>query len=147
MAWGVGPGGVEVMGTDGRIVQTNQGNGTHPFVPAERIFVHGREGGRDFAPEPPVGPGLAGVAADFRDAVADRRPPRADGQAGMRVLEAVVGAYAAGALGREVALPLSPDDPVYRRGAAGIAELALPATSRVRRRGMYGTGKLPIAAT
>jgi hypothetical protein len=56
------------------------------------------------------------------------------------VLEAVVGAYAAGALGREVALPLAPNHPVYLRGAAGIAELALPATSPVRRRRMYGAG-------
>ncbi len=57
------------------------------------------------------------------------------------MLEAVVGAYASAALGRDVALPLDPADPVYARGAAGIAELALPKGSLVRRRGLFGTGR------
>jgi predicted dehydrogenase len=140
MAWGHGPGGVELAGTRGRIVMVTQGFGTHPFVPAERVYVAGPRGQRDFAPAEAVGYGVPGVVADFRDAVAAGGQPAASGEAGLRVLDAVVGAYAAAALGRAVRLPLTPDDPVYRRGAAGIAELPLPPESRVRRLGLYGTG-------
>jgi predicted dehydrogenase len=140
MAWGVGPGGIEISGTAGRIVLVNQGHGTHPFVPADHIVVAGEAGERTIAPEPPAAFGFAAVYDDFRDAVAADRPPMSSGADGARVLEAVVGAYAAGALGREVALPLAADDPVRRRGAAGIGELDLPPDSPVRRRGMYGVG-------
>lgn len=140
MAWGHGPGGVELTGTRGRLVLVNVGFGTHPFVPPERIHVVGVDGARVWAPDPDITPAFAGVVADFRDAVAAGRAPAADGAAGAATLEAVVGAYAAAALGREVALPLDPADPVYRRGAAGVAELPLPEGSRVRRLGLFGAG-------
>jgi predicted dehydrogenase len=140
MAWGVGPGGVELAGTRGRAVLVNEGFGTHPFVPPERIVVVGGAGAREIAPEPAFGPSFELIAADFRDAVVEGRRPAADGAAGAAVLEAVVGAYAAAALQREVRLPLDPGDPVYARGAAGIADLELPAESPVRRRGLFGTG-------
>ncbi len=138
MAWGVGPGGVEITGTAGRLISINEGFGTHPFVPADRIVVVGEGGERTIVPEPPAAFGFAAVYADFRDAVAAGRPPMSSATSGARVLEAVVGAYAAGALGREIALPLAPDDPVYQRGAAGIGALDLPPDSPVLRRGMFG---------
>ena len=140
MARGQGPGGVELAGTRGRLVLVNEGFGTHPFVPPERVHVTGVNGRREFAPDPTYEAAFASVVADFRDAVAEDRPPAADGAAGAATLEAVVAAYAAAALGREVALPLDPADPVYAHGAAGIAALPLPDGSRVRRRGLFGTG-------
>jgi predicted dehydrogenase len=138
MAWGNGPGGVEITGTTGRIVLINQGHGTHPFVPPDRIVVVSEAGEREIPPAPPDPLGFAAVYADFRDAVAAGRPPMSSGARGARVLEAVIGAYAAGALGREVALPLAPNDPIYQRGAAGIGALDLPPDSPVLRRGMFG---------
>ena len=138
MAWGHGPGGIDVMGTRGRLVLQNRDFGTHPFVDAERISVVGPGGWRDVVPEPPTVPGIEQVVADFRDAIAAGRPPAASGEAGARVLEAVVAAYASSALGREVALPLHPADPVRARGAAGITDLPLPNGDRGRRRGLFG---------
>ena len=138
MAWGHGPGGIELTGTKGRLVLVNAGFGTHPFVAPECIHVVGPGVHRQIVPDPDGGGSFSAIAADFRDAAAWGRLPVADGAAGAATLEAVVGAYAAGALGREVALPLQPDDPVYAHGAAGIAELDLPATSPVRRRGLFG---------
>ncbi|HEU0115386.1 MAG TPA: Gfo/Idh/MocA family oxidoreductase [Thermomicrobiales bacterium] len=138
MAWGHGPGGVEITGTAGRLVLINQGHGTHPFVPPERIVVVSEAGERVIPPAPPDPLGFAAVYADFRDAIAAGRPPMSSGADGARVLEAVVGAYAAGALGREIALPLAKDDPIYHRGAAGIGALDLSPASPVRRRGMFG---------
>ena len=140
MAWGVGPGGAAVGGTRGRIVMVNRDFGTHPFVPAERLHVISDEGVRSWTPQEPVAYGMVGVAADFRDAAASGNKPVASGEAGLRVLDAVLGAYVAGALGRPIALPLSADHPVYARGAAGIAELDLPADSPVVQRGLFGAG-------
>jgi predicted dehydrogenase len=139
MAWGVGPGGVNIAGTRGRAMMVNRDFGTHPFVPAERVHVISESGTRSWTPEEPTAYGMVGIAADFRDAVASGRPPIASGEMGLRVLDAVLGAYVAGALGREVGLPLPAEHPVYSKGSAGIADLELPATSPVARRGLFGT--------
>jgi predicted dehydrogenase len=143
MAWGVGPGGVEIGGARGRVVMTNRDFGTHPFVPAARLDVVAESGSRSWTPRDAVAYGMAGIAGDFRDAVAADTEPIASGESGLRVLDAVLGAYTSGALGREVALPLPDDHPVYRKGSAGIADLDLPDASPVRRRGLFGVGQTP----
>jgi predicted dehydrogenase len=139
IAWGLGPGGVNIGGTRGRVMMVNRDFGTHPFVPAERVHVVSESGTRSWSPEEPVAYGMVGIAADFRDAVNSGRPPIASGESGLRVLDAVLGAYVAGALGREVTLPLPSDHPVYHKGSAGIADLDLPEASPVARRGLFGT--------
>jgi predicted dehydrogenase len=138
MAWGVGPGGVEIGGTRGRVVLTTTDHGTHPFVPAARLDVVAESGSRSWTPGDAVAYGMAGIAADFRDAVAGNVEPVANGESGLRVLDAVLGAYVAAAMMTEVNLPLPGDHPVYGRGSAGIADLDLPEASPVRRRGLFG---------
>jgi predicted dehydrogenase len=138
MAWGVGPGGVDIGGTRGRVVMTNKDFGTHPFVPAERLDIVSESGCRSWTPRDAVAYGMAGIAGDFRDAVASGGEPIANGEAGLRVLDAVLGAYVSGASGAEIALPLSPDHPVYSKGSAGIADLDLLGGSPVVRRGLFG---------
>lgn len=145
MAWGKGPGGIELMGTAGRAIMVPQGFGTHPFVKPDTIHVHGRSGERRFEPEREWGPGHLQTMASFRDAILTGSPPAATGQDGALVLEAVVAAYKSAAICAEVALPLSPADPVFRDGAAGIAQLDVPTSSRVRQRGLYGLGALQTA--
>ena len=143
MAWGVGPGGVEIGGARGRVVMTTKDFGTHPFVPAARLDVVAESGSRSWTPRDAVAYGMAGIAADFRDAIAANTEPVASGESGLRVLDAVLGAYVSGALNEEVALPLPDDHPVYTRGSAGIADLALPDASPVRRRGLFGVNQAP----
>lgn len=138
MAWGVGPGGVEIGGTRGRIVMENANFATHPFVPAERLSVVSESGSRSWTPKEAVAYGMAGIAGDFRDAVAAGREPVANGEAGLGALDAVLGAYVAGALGTEVSLPIPAEHPVFSKGSAGIGELDLPDTSPVARRGLFG---------
>lgn len=140
MAWGMGPGGVEIGGTRGRIIMETRDHGTHPFVPAERVNVVSAAGARSWSPGPAPTYGMAGILADFRDAVANGSDPIASGEQGLRVLDAVLGAYVAGATGEEVALPFTPEHPVYYKGSAGIADLDLPDSSPVARRGLFGTG-------
>lgn len=138
MAWGKGPGGIELMGTAGRAIMTTRDHLTHPFVPPDTIHVFGTSGERQIEPESAWGPGHQLALSNFRDAIETGAPLAATGEDGALVLEAVVGAYASGALGREVPLPLSPNDPVYQRGASGIAELAVSDRSPVRHRGLFG---------
>jgi predicted dehydrogenase len=143
MAWGVGPGGVEIGGTRGRVVMINKDFGTHPFVPAARLDVVAESGSRSWTPQDAVAYGMAGIAGDFRDAVVANAEPVANGESGLRVLDAVLGAYVSGALGEEVTLPLPDDHPVYRRGSGGIADLDVPDASPVRRRGLFGVDRTP----
>jgi hypothetical protein len=118
---------------------------THPFVPPDTIHVFGTSGERQIEPETAWGPGHQLALSNFHDAIETGAPLAASGEDGALVLEAVVGAYASGALGCEVPLPLSPNDPVYQRGAAGIAELAVSDRSSVRRRGLFGVPSNPSA--
>jgi predicted dehydrogenase len=143
MAWGVGPGGVEIGGTQGRVVMTNAEFGTHPFVPAARLDVVAESGSRSWTPREAAAYGMAGIAGDFRDAVSANGEPIASGESGLRVLDAVLGAYVSAALTAEVTLPLPGDHPVYTKGSAGIADLDLPDTSPVLRRGLFGVNQPP----
>jgi predicted dehydrogenase len=143
MAWGVGPGGVEIGGTRGRVVMTNTDFGTHPFVPPARVDVVAESGSRSWTPGDPIVYGMAGIAADFRDAVAANAEPIGSGERGLRVLDAVLGAYVSAAQVAEIALPLPSDHPVYAKGSAGIADLDLPDTSPVQRRGLFGVKQAP----
>jgi predicted dehydrogenase len=143
MAWGVGPGGVEIGGTRGRVVMTNTDFGTHPFVPAARLDVVAESGSRSWTPRDAVAYGMAGIAGDFRDAAAAQVEPIASGESGLRVLDAVLGAYVSAAQVAEVALPLPADHPVYMKGSAGIADLELPDESPVLRRGLFGVNQAP----
>src|SRR3712207_8592419 len=59
----------------GRLVMTNKDFATHPFVPAERLDVVSASGSRSWTPAEAVAYGMAGIAADFRDAV-DRKSTR-----------------------------------------------------------------------
>ena len=138
MAWGVGPGGIEIGGERGRLVMTNKGFGTHPFVPAERLDVVSQSGSRSWTPADAVTYGMTGIAGNFRDAVASGGEPIANGEAGLGVLDAVLGAYVSGALGQEVELPLPSDHPVHTKGSAGIGDLELSDASPVVRRGLFG---------
>ena len=58
---------------------------------------------------------------DFLDAVLTGREALTGGAEGRRALEVLAGLYASAIEGREVALPLSPDDPYYDGVAAGLA--------------------------
>ena len=139
VAWGEGPGGLEVMGERGRICLHYREGGTLPFAPAERIEVWGPDGYE----ERPATARREGsrIFRDFVDAVREGRDTVAPGESGLACLEAVVAVYASGALGQELLLPLPTDSPMYRKGAAGIADLDLPGESVARRLGLFGVEK------
>jgi UDP-N-acetyl-2-amino-2-deoxyglucuronate dehydrogenase len=146
IAWGHGPGGIEVTGTEGRISALYANGGTAPWSDFERVTVTTVEGTR-VEHDARVDGGADGYAAlgeafrhvfrDFADAVREGRDPRTSGADGLRILEATVGALESACTGRMVSIPLDRDDPVFREGVLGIAELDLPEWSPARRRSLY----------
>lgn len=124
MWWGGGPGGLEVSGTDGRILAFYVNYDTGPFTELASFTLVNRQGRKDFHLR--AGTDLADnfvrIHADFIEAILTGRDPVAPGEAGLRALEAVLAAYASAATGRVVALPLSPVDPVFQQGVMGIPD-------------------------
>ncbi|MBA2299875.1 MAG: Gfo/Idh/MocA family oxidoreductase [Chloroflexi bacterium] len=145
VGWGVGPGGLAVSGTAGRLDIRYENGDTSPFAPLESISVVDRDGARRQEPvfvDPAEGSPAVFVTAALRDfftRLAEGRPPRATGLDGAHVLQAVIAAYGSAATGRTVPLPLSDDAPTFLRGVAGVAELDGPSWSPIIRRGLFGT--------
>jgi predicted dehydrogenase len=145
VGWGVGPGGISLSGPDGRIEIAFAGGGTGPFATLETVRLTRRDGRiEDRTPPPSPSDGTVDVRVKetfriFFERLAAGRPPVATALDGVRALEATLGAYASAATGRTVALPLRPDDPVHRRGLAGLAELPLDPGGAMFRRGIFGT--------
>ena len=132
-----GPGGIEVSGTDGRLAITYENGGT--FAPFRELRLTDRAGTRVVETTATAPQGTVPLAVqEFAGAVAGDRAPAAPGEDGQRTLEAVMAAYESAALGRTVALPLEPGDPLFLRGAIGLRELELPDWSPVRRKGIFG---------
>lgn len=145
IAWGYGPGGLEVTGSEGRVFTQYRDGGTSPWSPLERVLVTTGEGTR-------VELDLSGVNDDdyqalrvtFGDVIQDLaaaidegRSPRASGADGLRILEATIGALKSASSGDLVQIPLERTDPVFDRGVVGVDELELPEWSPSRRRGLY----------
>jgi predicted dehydrogenase len=136
IGWGLGGGGVSVSGSLGRIDIRYEGGGTSPFSPLQAVTVVTADGMREL-PLTPSRDTIPQVLADFADSVAAGRPPKADGQAGLRTLEAVIGTYSSAARSCNVALPLDPTDPMYLRGVAGLPETPTSGSSPVVRKKLF----------
>ena len=144
VGWGHGPGGIAVNGTAGRAVAHYRDDGTMPWAPFPHVAVTTGDGSRRLdLPQgaelvPLVADALRDTVVDLADAIATGQRPAADGADALRILEATIAAYASGALGRTVEVPLPTDGALHRRGVTGLAELDVPEGSLVRRRGLFG---------
>jgi predicted dehydrogenase len=140
IGWGFGPGGIQLSGSQGRLIVRYQSDGTSPFFPAETVTVANGDGEKQFEV------GVAKVTthqlalAAFASSVREGVQPDATGEDGYRSLSAVLAAYASAVTGRTIALPFSGDDPVFRSGAAGLPELDASPTSLAARLHMFGVG-------
>lgn len=138
IGWGVGPGGIEISGSHGRISIRYRGGGTMPFDPLDMVRVVTDSKERIEPVQEGALPGPVAVLEDFAHAFARGVEPLASGEQGLRALEAVLCVYESAALQRTVALPLRHDDPVYQHGVRGLAHLDIAPESRLRLRGMFG---------
>jgi predicted dehydrogenase len=147
VGWGVGPGGIAVSGSLGRIEIVNEAGATTPFRPPEELRVTHADGSVRREPfgadpdEPAPAIYLTRAIREFLESVAAGRPPVVDVAAGAHVLEVAMATYESAALGRTVSVPLDRDDPVYRLGIAGLRELATPPWSPLVRHGLFGFGE------
>ncbi|TNC22239.1 Gfo/Idh/MocA family protein [Amycolatopsis alkalitolerans] len=149
IAWGLGPGGIEVTGELGRVSVRYRDGGTAPWAPVEHVRVHTASGMREvLGPDEremtgipqPIMDSFEQVLLDFADAVRTGRPAAAPGRDGLRILEATVGAYKSAVTGELVGIPLDRDDPVFRHGVLGLKKLSLPEWSPARGTSLYSAG-------
>ncbi|HET6171162.1 MAG TPA: Gfo/Idh/MocA family oxidoreductase [Gaiellales bacterium] len=136
VGWGVGPGGIEVSGSRGRIAVRYRDGGTGPFDPLEQVTVTA-EGETRAISVAEYNDGVAGVLLDLATAIVGGRPPLASGADGLRTLEATLAVYASAYRGVTVTLPLDAADPVHRAGVLGLADLPAAAWSPVRSRRLF----------
>ena len=152
VGWGVGPGGITVSGPDGRIEIAYAGGGTGPFAPLASIrLVRGDGSVADRTPpiarpgagaDPPlIDVHLVTTLRTFYERIAAGRAPVATAADGLRILETTLAAYASAVTGRSVELPLDQNDPVHRRGLAGLAELTLAPGTPIAAHGIFGIGE------
>jgi predicted dehydrogenase len=145
IAWGFGPGSLEVTGTKGRVLALYRDGGTSPWSPLERVQVSTAAGtrteldltGRSQDDYHALRVTFEHVVQDFVEAVHASQAPRVSGADGLRILEATVGALRSAATGQLVQIPLDREDPVFRRGVTGVEDLDLPEWSPTRLRGLY----------
>jgi len=148
VAWGVGHGGIQVVGTTGRLTIRYRDDGTPPWAPFEQLVVTSNDGDRlsTRTLDLPAGAELAelvrdamaATVLDVAEAIERGRPPAATGAQALAILEATLAAYGSAALGRSISLPLPAQHPLHRLGVTGLHELDVPADSPVRSRGLFG---------
>lgn len=139
VGWGLGPGGLTVTGSKGRIEVRYRDGGTSPFVPLESVRVMTESGSREVEVRQGLDP-IGGILRDFVSSIRGSHSPAANGEAGVRALVATVAAYKSAATGRNVGLPLQVDDPVFARGVAGLADCDVSNWSRIARKGLFQHG-------
>jgi predicted dehydrogenase len=134
LGWGLGPGGLFITGTEGRIDIRYEDGATPPWANLESVRVTTATGTREImgpAAERRVGLGnfpshttaFRTIARTFAEAAHGRGKPVATGEDGLRALEAAIGAYVSAATGRTVTIPLDRDSAPFKRGALGVPEV------------------------
>lgn len=143
LGWGHGPGGVQVTGTEGRILVFYRDFQTGPFAEVTNLTVVSPAGVEDLKPDwtSTTKSTFVDLHADFLQSVRESRPPMAPAEAGLRTLQAALGCYASAHTGRVVELPLDPGDPLYQEGIFGLPQLQAWPGSPLQRRGLLGLGR------
>lgn len=140
LGWGEGPGGVEVTGTEGRIVCQYIDHATGPFEVLQEVKVIDLQGSRTFTPrtEPPIVDCFAAVHRDFGTALRGGGRPVAGAEDGIRTLSAALAVYGSALQGKVVELPLAETHPLFRLGLPGLRELPAWPGSPVAAKGLFG---------
>lgn len=144
LGWGLGPGGISVGGTEGRLWLRYVNNGTTPFdrfhsaftsdgMTTQPLEVEGVVANADSAHESEderlawafdgynMQNSYLNLVSDIVEAVESGRQPRSTGEDGARAVDMVLACYASAARRRPVGLPLDSADPVYQEGVTALA--------------------------
>lgn len=144
LGWGLGPGGIGVGGTEGRLWLRYINNGTTPFdrfhsaftsdgMTTQPLEVEGVIADADSAHASEderlawafdgynMQNSYLNLVSDVVAAVTEGRQPRSTGEDGARAVDTVLACYASAARRQPVALPLDSADPVFREGVTALA--------------------------
>ncbi|MEX0788219.1 MAG: Gfo/Idh/MocA family oxidoreductase [Anaerolineales bacterium] len=149
LGWGHGPGGIEVTGSDGRMLVYYRDHQTGPFAEVAEVEVVTPRGIERSQPgwTSPTLTTFQELHKDFASAVSEGGWPIAPAESGLRALETALASYASALTGRVIELPLHPADPLHARGWEGLKELPAWDSSSLLRRRLFGlgTGARPVA--
>lgn len=144
LGWGLGPGGIGVGGTEGRLWLRYINNGTTPFdrfhsaftsdgMTTQPLEVEGVIADADSAHASEderlawafdgynMQNSYLNLVGDVVAAVTEGRQPRSTGEDGARAVDTVLACYASAARRHPVALPLDSTDPVFGQGVTALA--------------------------
>ncbi len=144
LGWGLGPGGIGVGGSEGRLWLRYVNNGTTPFdrfhsaftsdgMTTQPLEVEGVIADADSAHASEderlawafdgynMQNSYLNLVSDVVEAVTEGRQPRSTGEDGAQAVDTVLACYASAARRQPVALPLDSADPVYGEGVTALA--------------------------
>ena len=144
LGWGLGPGGIGVGGTEGRLWLRYINNGTTPFdrfhsaftsdgMTTQPLKVEGVIADADSAHASEderlawafdgynMQNSYLNLVSDVVEAVTEGRQPRSTGEDGAQAVDTVLACYASAARRQPVLMPLDSADPVYREGVTALA--------------------------
>jgi predicted dehydrogenase len=139
MGWGHGPGGVEVTGSEGRLMAFYRDFRTGPFDNLESMTLINNDARKEL----PVHSEWNGVEnfqaihENFSRAIRNNTNPIAPASVAIRSLEAALAAYTAALQGQVIELPFAKTHPVYLNGVAGLDKLPARAKSAVVQRNLF----------
>ncbi len=144
LGWGLGPGGIGVGGTEGRLWLRYINNGTTPFdrfhsaftsdgMTTQPLEVEGVIADADSAHASEderlawafdgynMQNSYLNLVSDVVEAVTEGRQPRSTGVDGARAVDTVLACYASAARRHPMALPLDSTDPAFSEGVTALA--------------------------
>lgn len=140
LSWGLGPGGVEVTGSNGRLVATYRVTSTGPVAVCDelKLATPNEHKTLPLSSSRRIHDSFVKLHRDFAQAVAGNREPVAPPAEGKRALEAAMATYRSAVTGRVVELPLAVNDPMFTQGIEGLTALEPWPSTPVIRAGILG---------
>lgn len=142
LGWGHGPGGVEVTGSEGRILALYEDFRTGPFDELEQVLMIRPDGRRSYQPRRNhrILNTFLAIHEDFLRTMHDSTEPVAPARAGIRGLMAALAAYGSALTGRLIELPLADNHPLFELGLDGLGQMKAHPASPLLRRRLFGLG-------
>ena len=143
VGWGLGPGGIEISGTQGRVSIRYADGGTPPWASLEQILVVDEERVRnepilaEMTLDKRIETSISQVVADFAGAALENRTPRTTARDGTQILNSTLAAYTSAATGVSTGIPLDTNHPVHAAGVLALNDLDLPPWSPIKKRQLF----------
>lgn len=150
IGWGYGHGGIDIVGSKGRLRINYENFGTCPWSAFDNMVV---TVGSDTRVEPvnfepnsetihdKISLSIAAALVDIAEAIEQNKNSVATGEIGFEVLEMTLASYASAATGQSVSVPLETSSPLHLKGVSGIKDLDFTSTAKdspVKKHNLFG---------